>query len=149
MAKRWAGALGIYGAECGRHWYRGWLKRAKKYKPNFGESARSKIDVMRAQKQSPATIDAFFHLLSKIYAAHKELGYFAGNQPAPEDVYNIDEVHADPKKKHRKKLGNSARNRKFIIASGDRFPFHVTIVITTRADGVPIVDPMIIHAGKR
>ena len=39
--------------------------------------------------------------------------------------------------------------RKFLIASGDRFPFHVTIVITTRADGTAHMKPMIIHAGSR
>ena len=39
--------------------------------------------------------------------------------------------------------------RKSIICSGDRFPFHVAIVITTRADGTADVPPMITHAGKR
>ena len=53
------------------------------------------------------------------------------------------------KAKHRKKLGSMKRLRKFLITIGDKFPFHVTIVITTRADGTAHVPPQIIHAGKR
>jgi hypothetical protein len=41
------------------------------------------------------------------------------------------------------------RMRKFVICSGDKFPFNVTIVITTRADGHGKVKPQLIHSGKR
>ena len=104
---------------------------------------------MRAQKQNPIVIVKFFDMLEKIYAHHKELGHFEGDEPAPEDVYNMDEVHANPEAKHKKKLGTHKRGRKFIICSGDKFPFHVTIVITTRADGLGEMEPQVIHSGKR
>jgi hypothetical protein len=125
------------------------MKRAREYKPSFGESKRSKMDVMRAQKQSPVVISKFFDMLHNIYACHKKEGHFVGDEPAPEDVFNVDEVHANPEAKHRKKLGCCKRLRKFLICSGDKFPFHVTIVITTCADGTANVKPMVIHSGQR
>ena len=67
---------GITHVDCGKRWFAGWLKRAVEYKPEFGESKRSKMDVMRAQKQSPAVITKFFEMLQDIYAYHKNLGHF-------------------------------------------------------------------------
>ena len=117
MARAWAKSIGLV-AGCGKMWYYRWLKRAKLYKPYFGESKRSKMDVMRAQKQSPQVIRAFFSMVLKIYAHHKELGHFTGDEPDPEDVYNMDEVHANPEAKHKKKLGSCKRQRKFVIQRG-------------------------------
>ena len=96
LARSWARAGGMRNVDCGRRWYHSWLKRAKEYKPYFGESKRSKMDVMRAMKQSPAVIAKFFTMVRKIYAHHKTLGHFLGDEPDPEDVYNVDEVHANP-----------------------------------------------------
>jgi hypothetical protein len=125
------------------------MKRAKAYKPDFAESKRSKMDVLRAQKQSPEVIGNFFNMVDNIYAYHKREGHFEGDEPLPCNVYNVDEVHANPEAKHRKKLGSCKRLRKFVIASGDKFPFHITIVITTRADGTAPMKPMLIHSGTR
>ena len=68
MARSWARSVGLKNTDCGRMWFHGWLKRAKLYKPDFGESKRSKMDVMRAQKQSPHTINTFFNMVDVIYA---------------------------------------------------------------------------------
>jgi len=84
MARRWARQAGITHVDCGKRWFAGWLKRAVEYKPEFGESKRSKMDVMRAQKQSPAVIAKFFEMLQGIYAYHKNLGHFTGLEPAPQ-----------------------------------------------------------------
>ena len=72
------------------------MKRAKAYKSDFGESKRSKMDVKRAQKQSPEVINKFFDMQAAIYKYHKEKGHFVGDEPDPSDVYNTDEVHANP-----------------------------------------------------
>ena len=150
MARAWVRkATNLTNVDCGPCWFLGFMKRAKQYKPDFGETKRSKMDVMRAAKQSRPVINKFFDMVSKIYAYHKKLGHFVGEEPAPEDVYNVDEVHANPEAKHKKKLGSSKRNRKFVICSGDKFPFHVTIVVTTSADGKATIPPQIIHTGIR
>ena len=39
-AQRWCEAGGLFGASCGRHWFRGFMARAKRYKADFGESKR-------------------------------------------------------------------------------------------------------------
>ena len=102
MARSWVRKAGyVLNIGCGRRWLLGFMKRTKEHKPDFGESKRSKMDVMRAQKQSPVVMNKFFDIPEVIYAYHKKLGHFTGDEPAPEDVYNVDEVHANPENKHR------------------------------------------------
>ena len=151
MAQRWCKRGGFKGVLCGKNWFRGFMKRAKQYKPDFGEAKRSKIDSMRTEKQSPEVISAFFDRVDAIYAHHAKLGDFGPGKlvPDPSTVFNTDEVHANPERKWTKKLGNNERLRKFAITTGDKFPFHITIVITTCADGTAKVLPMIIHTGAR
>jgi len=91
MARAWAKGVG-HTADCGRKWFHGFVKRATAYRSDFGESKRSKIDVMRAQKQNPIVIGKFFDMLEKTCAHHKELGHFEGDEPAPEDVYCLKKI---------------------------------------------------------
>ena len=102
------------------------MRRAKGHKPHFGESKRSKMDVMRAQKQPPEVVNSFFDVVDALCARGKKHRCFKGDEPAAEDAHNADEVHANPENKHRKKLGSCKRGRKFLTCSGDRFPFHVS-----------------------
>ena len=84
-----------------------------------------------------------------IYAHHAKLGDFGVGKVVPDisTVFNMDEVHANPEKKWTKKVGSNERLRKFVISTGDGFPFHVSIVVTTCADGTANVLPQVIHTG--
>ena len=77
------------------------MARAKRYKLDFGESKRSKIDVMRAEMQCRRVTDQFFDRVVAIYAHHAKLGDFGFGKVAPDisTVLNMDEVHANPEKK--------------------------------------------------
>jgi hypothetical protein len=45
-------------------------------------------------------------MVLKMCAHHKKLGHFTGNEPDPEGVHDVDEVHANPEGKHKKMLGS-------------------------------------------
>jgi len=121
MAKRWCKRLGYKETDCGNRWFLGFMRRAKEYKPDFGESKRSKMDVMRAAKQSPEVIGEFFDMVDAIYEHGKKNGYFEGDGPAAEDIYNTDEGHANPESKHRKKLG-SKRSKMGVMRAQKQSP---------------------------
>ena len=71
---------------------------AKRYKPDCGESKRSKIDILRAEKQCPQVIHQFFDRVVVIYAHHTKLGDFGVGNVVPDisTVFNMGEVHANP-----------------------------------------------------
>ena len=74
------------------------IKRTKRYKLDFGESRRSKIDVMRAEKQFPEVTQAFFNRAVAIHAHHARLsGFVVGNvAPGPCTVFDVGEVLTNP-----------------------------------------------------
>ena len=71
----------------------------------LGESKRSKMGMMRAEKQSEAVIKKFFDMQAKIYSYHAKQGHFGEgrDEPLPCNVYNMDEVHTDPEKSGQRK----------------------------------------------
>ena len=77
-ASQMANGIGCENAKCGRHWYTGFLARAKQFNPKFGESKRSKIDAKRAAKHSPAVMDTFFAMVADIYEGEGEGSQSAG-----------------------------------------------------------------------
>ena len=106
-------------------WFYAFMRRAKLYKPDFGESKRSKMGVIRAEKQSEAAIKKFFDMQAKTYSYHTKQGHFSKgrDKPLPCNVCSMDKAHADPEKKRAKKIGSNKRMRKFTISTSDRFPF--------------------------
>jgi hypothetical protein len=64
--------------------------RAKECKPDFGESKRSKMDVMRAAKQSPEVTGEFFDVVDAICERGKKNGCFEGDEPVAEDTRDTD-----------------------------------------------------------
>jgi hypothetical protein len=140
---------GYKGAKCDRHWFDGFMKRGKGYDENFGIGKRGKLDVKRAQKHSAPVFDKFFDLVKALYAKLFKDGVLKTAAPEDWQIFNVDELHSDPEKKYDKVVGHQKRKRKSKIASGDRFPFHVTVTLTTCADGSTTTPPQVIHKGKR
>jgi hypothetical protein len=68
--------LGLHTTMCGRSWYRGFMKRARAYKPNFGESSRSKLDVLRAAKCCGEVFERYFSKVKAVYKYHYDRNEF-------------------------------------------------------------------------
>ena len=68
-----------------------------------------------------------------------------------EQKYNMDEVGSDTNKGRKKKVCgteqlNAAMKRASEETDGDNNPFHVTNMLTTRADGRLCIPPVLIHS---
>ena len=96
----WYKKLSYRAAVSGQKWLRGFMRRAKLYKPGFGESKRPKMDVIREEKQSEAVIKKFFDKQEKIHANHTNKGQIdeSRDEPFQCNVYNMNEVHTWAKK---------------------------------------------------
>lgn len=60
-------------------------------------------------------------------------------------IYNYDEMGSDPYMSRSKILGFCSVDRSFLITTGDKFPFHVTIGVISCADGT-LMSPLVIHS---
>lgn len=143
-----AASKGYNGVKCNRRWFHGFMQRARTTDAEFGVGKRSKIDIKRAQKHSPEVFDKFFDMVKALYKKLHDEGVLATEVPEDWQIFNMDELHSDPEKKHAKVVGNQKRARAFTVAAGDKFPFHVTMTLTTCANGQSIVPPQTIHVGK-
>lgn len=120
----------------------------------------SGIDPLRASQANEHVRDSFFCKLDAFIEILHEMGkmkWKTFSDIPSRLIYNMDELASDTTKHRNKVAADSTSDlRTFTITpEGDRMPFHVTICLTTRADGQYVSDggvkegappPVIIHA---
>ena len=109
----------------------------------------TKTDIKRALKADRDIFTQFYALVRRVLDRE---GIDINRSDLGTIFYNADEVGADPEGKLLPKAamkGLIRKQRRQTVASGDHAPFHATVMLTTRGDGMAIVSPLVIHVGKR
>ena len=108
--------------------------------PDLKMGGSSGIDPLRAAQANEQIRDSYFckldYYIESLHAM-KRMKWDKMADIPKKNIYNMDELASDTTKRRNKvAMDSSSTERTFMITpEGDRMPFHVTICLTTRADG--------------
>jgi hypothetical protein len=131
-----------------------------KRNPSLKLKGSSGIDPQRSSQANEHVRDAFFSKLDayvEVLYAMGKMKWKSFSEIPSKFIYNMDELASDTTKRRDKiATDRDSSLRTFTITpEGDRMPFHVTVCLTTRADGLYVSDggikegappPVIIHS---
>ena len=116
------------------------VDRFFKRNPDIKLKGSSGIDPLRASQANEYVRDTFFFKLDALVGQLYAMGLIKWKTFAEipsKFIYNMDELASDTTQRRNKIAADSESNvRNYTITpEGDRMPFHVTVCLSTRADG--------------
>lgn len=108
----------------------------------------SGISIKRAAAAHPAFHEAMLDMFAEFDRLLIEQGLVGPNGPDPDLIFNCDEIGCDPDGAHRRTycLFKTAKERRFLLKSGEKAAFWVSIILIITASGI-LLPPIVIHQG--
>lgn len=132
-----------------------WVKSFRKRHKDVKKVKVGGMDKQRIRAASMERIEAYNTLKLAFYARLKREGKIKGDFPLARQILNMDEMAEEAISKWGKMYAVDDKDdpyndrRQLFAKHGDKQePFHVTLAMTTCADGSYFVDPFIIHSGS-
>lgn len=108
--------------------------------------SKQKISTLRDEKCNPLYVHNLFKSLEKQNEMHC-LGEIPDKEFRPSNIFNMDEMHVDTALDPGKIMTYRSylKERVLRARTGEKSPFHVTLAVTSRSDGVSDIPWMVIH----